>query len=217
MGSPEDEKEREDREGPQHRVVVPSFLLGQYPVTQAQWRAVAALPQQVRELTPDPSKFKSKFQGNNRPMKQVSWDDAVEFCARLAAQTERGYRLPTEAEWEYACRAGTTTPFFFGETLVPELANYSCATYGPRGVEGKPVGETTEVDHYGVANQWGLVDMHGNVWEWCQDEFHESYSDKPEALKQDGSIAWESNNSNVLSDDRQVRYVNNVSSRARRQ
>ena len=166
----------------QHPVTVSSFLLGQYPITQAQWRAVAALPQQERELKPDPSEFK----GNNRPVEQVSWDDAVEFCARLAARTKRGYRLPSEAEWEYACRAGTETPFFFGETLVPELANYFCSeTYGPRGVKGEPVGETTPVNHYKVANTWGLVDMHGNVWEWCQDDWLGNYEGAPN----DGS-AW---------------------------
>ena len=191
MGSPKGEAQRDEREGPQHRVVVPRFLLGQYPVTQAQWRAVAAMPQQERELKPNPSRFK----GNNRPVEQVSWDDAIEFCARLAAQTQRGYRLPTEAEWEYACRAGTETPFFFGETLVPELANYSCgSTYGPRGVKGKKVGETTAVDHYGVANQWGLVDMHGNVWEWCQDDWHGNYEGAPE----DGSAWLDENNSTTI-------------------
>ena len=182
MGSPGEEDKRSNAEGSQRRVVVPSFLLGQYPVTQAQWRAVAAMPQQERELKPDPSGFK----GNNRPVENVSWDDAVEFCVRLAAQTQRDYRLPSEAEWEYACRAGTTTPFFFGETLVPELANYYCSEiYGPRGIKGKQVGETTPVDQYGVANQWGLVDMHGNVWEWCQDDWHGNYEGAPK----DGS-AW---------------------------
>ena len=175
MGSPGEEGDFDD-EKPQHLVTVSSFLLGQYPITQAQWRAVAALPQQERELEPDPSSFK----GNNRPVETVSWEDAVEFCARLAQRTKRGYRLPSEAEWEYACRAGTETPFFFGETLVPELANYSCgSTYGPRGVKGERVGETTPVNHYKVANTWGLVDMHGNVWEWCQDDWHGNYEGAP--------------------------------------
>jgi formylglycine-generating enzyme required for sulfatase activity len=181
MGSPGEEGGYDD-EKPQHLVVVPRFLLGQYPVTQAQWRAVAAMPQQRQILKPDPSEFK----GNNRPVECVSWEDAVEFCARLAAQTQRAYGLPSEAEWEYACRAGTQTPFFFGETLTPELANYDCGkTYGKRGVKGEIVGETSPVDIYQVANFWGLSDMHGNVWEWCEDDWHGSYAEAP----QDGS-SW---------------------------
>lgn len=188
MGSPGEDGDYSS-EKPQRSVTVPSFLLGQYPVTQAQWRAVAAMPQQERELKLDPSGFK----GNNRPVEQVSWDDAIEFCARLAAHTKRGYRLPSEAEWEYACRAETKTPFFFGETLTPELANYDCGkTYGERGVKGEAVNETTPVDRYRVANFWGLSDMHGNVWEWCQDDWHENFEEVPADgsawLYEDGSV-----------------------------
>ena len=120
MGSPEDELQRLDREGPQHEVRVPQFFMAKYPVTQAQWRAVAAMPQVDRELEADPSRFKVA----DRPVDQVSWEEAVEFCVRLSAHTGRPYRLPSEAEWEYACRAGTTTPFHFGETITTELANY---------------------------------------------------------------------------------------------
>ena len=113
MGSPEDEVARYEDEGPQHEVSVEAFFMGKYPVTQAQWRAVAALPQVDRELKPEPSYFK----GNDLPVEQVSWYEAMEFCHRLAASTNLPYRLPSEAEWEYACRARTNTPFYFGTTI----------------------------------------------------------------------------------------------------
>jgi len=189
MGSPEDEPERSTKEEPVHRVNVPSFFMGKYPVTQAQWRVVASLPQVNRKLKPDPSCFK----GDNRPVEQVSWYDAVEFCQRLSQYTHRTYRLPTEAEWEYACRAGTTTPFHFGETIITDLANYRetdsteygwSGSYG-RGTKGEFRKETTPVDHFGIANAFGLCDMHGNVWEWCLDHWHNNYIGAPN----DGS-AW---------------------------
>ncbi|MFK0734279.1 MAG: SAV_2336 N-terminal domain-related protein [Gloeotrichia echinulata GP01] len=171
MGSPEDELERSKSESPQHLVNIQQFFMGKYPVTQEQWRAVAALPQVKRKLEPDPSRFK----GDNRPVEQVSWYDAVEFCDRLTSHTKRQYRLPSEAEWEYACRAGTTTPFHFGETITSELANYNANyTYGA-GVKGTYRGETTVVGSFGVANNFGLYDMHGNVWEWCLDDWHNDY------------------------------------------
>ncbi|NTW21891.1 MAG: formylglycine-generating enzyme family protein, partial [Nostocales cyanobacterium W4_Combined_metabat2_030] len=114
MGSPPEELERRDNESPQHSVTVQPFFMGKYQVTQAQWRFVAQLAQVNRELEQDPSNFK----GDNRLVEQVSWEDAVEFCDRLSQYTGRTYRLPSEAEWEYACRAGTTTPFHFGETIT---------------------------------------------------------------------------------------------------
>ncbi|MEW6497794.1 MAG: formylglycine-generating enzyme family protein [Cyanobacteriota bacterium] len=175
MGSPEDEPERSSNESPQHTVTLKSFFLGKYPVTQAQWKAVAALPQVNRELNPDLSSFK----GENRPVETVSWYDAIEFCDRLSQKTGRQYRLPSEAEWEYACRAGTTTSFHFGETITPELANYDGEyTYGA-GVKGDYREETTPVGSFGVANAFGLYDMHGNVWEWCADQWHENYEGAP--------------------------------------
>ena len=169
MGSPADEPGRSDSEGPPHAVTVPSFLMGRYPVTQAQWRAVAQMPKVRRPLDPDPSEFK----GANRPVESVSWFEAVEFCDRLARQTKRPYRLPTEAEWEYACRAGTTTPFHFGETVPLAVPTVD----GPPGESRE---ETRAVGHFGMPHAFGLSDMPGNVWEWCQDPWHDSYDGAPE-------------------------------------
>jgi formylglycine-generating enzyme required for sulfatase activity len=175
MGSLPEELEHQENESPQHSVTVQPFFMGKYQVTQAQWRFVAQLPQVNRDLEQDPSRFK----GDNRPVEQVSWEDAVEFCDRLSQYTGRTYRLPSEAEWEYACRAGTTTPFHFGETITTDLANYDGnSTYG-NGVKGVYRKETTEVGSFGVANNFGLYDMHGNVWEWCQDNWHSNYEGAP--------------------------------------
>ncbi|MFM7449838.1 MAG: formylglycine-generating enzyme family protein, partial [Leptolyngbyaceae cyanobacterium] len=182
MGSSEDEPEGYDDERPQHLVAVSPFFISQYPITQAQWRAVAALPQQEQELNPDPSHFK----GEDRPVEQVSWYEAVEFCQRLSALTGRTYRLPTEAEWEYACRANPSPPipspesggsvyppFYFGETITTDLANYNGNVY-----RHEPKGEyrqqTTPVGQFSP-NAFGLYDLHGNVLEWCLDHWHDSY------------------------------------------
>ena len=133
-----------------------------------------------RDLAPDPSFFK----GDNRPVERVSWDDAQEFCQRLSAKTGNTYRLPSEAQWEYACRAGTETLFHFGEKLVPELANYYTEASYNDSPTAKSRRETTEVGSF-PANEWGLHDMHGNVWEWCEDDWHNNYEGAPN----DGS-AW---------------------------
>ena len=169
MGAPTDEAESLDRERRQHLVKVPQFLMGRYAVTQAQWRVVASYDLIDQELNPDPSDFK----GDNRPVEKVSWEDAKEFCKRLSVKTGKDYRLPSEAQWEYACRAGTKTPFHFGETITTELANYAGGYTYNDGPKGERRGETKDVGSF-PANDWGLYDMHGNVWEWCEDDWHDS-------------------------------------------
>ena len=190
MGSPDDEPERNvERESPQHEVSVSEFFMAKYPVTQAQWRVVASMARVNRDLDPAPSSFK----GDARPVEQVSWHDAVEFCDRLALQTNRRYRLPSEAEWEYACRAGTTTPFHCGETITTDIANYRGTDNTSFGWSGSynngPLGEyrqqTTLVTQFEFANAYGLCDMHGNIWEWCADQWHDNYDGAP-----NDSHAW---------------------------
>ncbi len=189
MGSPSSEERGNKSERPQRRVTVPLFFMGRYPITQAQWKAVAAMPQVGKELTSAPSRFK----GDKRPVERVNWYDAIEFCARLSVHTKRNYRLPSEAEWEYACRAGTTAPFHFGETISTDLANYngSDEKYGAygKGEKGEYRQETTEVDKFNAANQFGLSDLHGNVWEWCLDPWHDNYDGAPT----DGRV-WDEEN-----------------------
>jgi formylglycine-generating enzyme required for sulfatase activity len=193
MGSPEDEPERSEEEGPQHLVTVPDFFMGKYQVTQAQWRIVADYPTVNIKLKEDPSNFK----GNHLPVEQISWDEAVEFCDRLTAKTGRSYRLPSEAEWEYACRGGTKTPFAFGKTLTTELANYDGNYTYADGSKGQYLEKTTPVGTF-PANTFGLYDMHGNLWEWCADDWHSNYEEAPT----DGTI-WNASNDSG-SDPRKV-------------
>ncbi|XGB43530.1 MAG: formylglycine-generating enzyme family protein [Nodosilinea sp. LVE1205-7] len=170
------------RELPRHSVTLTAFALGKYPVTQAQYQAI---------MGNNPAHFK----GDKRPVESVSWNDAVEFCDRLSQRLGQPYTLPSEAQWEYACRAGTTTPFYFGDTITTDLANYrgsdleyyESLTYpgfygqGPRGAFRA---QTTDVGIF-PPNGFGLYDMHGNVSEWCLDHFHDNYEGAPA----DGS-AW---------------------------
>lgn len=163
MGSPASEKEIGTDEGPQHFVTVGPFWSGKYEVTQAQWQAV---------MGDNPS----KFLGDDRPVERISWNNAEEFCRRLSSQTGRDYRLPTEAQWEYACRAGSGTRYFFGSSAGP-LGDYAWFDKLSGGAS-HTVGQKSP-------NPWGLYDMYGNVWEWCEDTYHASYAGAPA----DGS-AW---------------------------
>ena len=165
MGS----NDRYDDEQPIHEVTVSSFYMGKYPVTQEQWKAIALLDKIDIDLDPN----RSYFKGDKKPVDSVSWNTGVEFCKRLSKLTGKDYRLPSEAEWEYACRAGTTTEYYFGDDLSPSLANYN----GNLGV-------TSLVGSF-PPNSFGLYDMHGNVWEWCLDDWHGNYDGCPT----DGS-AW---------------------------
>ncbi|MDE5073654.1 MAG: bifunctional serine/threonine-protein kinase/formylglycine-generating enzyme family protein, partial [Trichodesmium sp. St5_bin8] len=151
MGSPETEAERYDDESPQHYVDVPEFLMGKYAVTQAQWEAV---------MGNNPARFK----GANRPVESVSWNDATEFCRKLSRITGKQYSLPSESQWEYACRARTTTPFYFGETITSELVNHNGNGTYADAPKGKYRKETTDVGIF-PPNAFGLYDMHGNVYE----------------------------------------------------
>ena len=135
---------------------------------------VSSFPKIERDLDPEPN----GLNGDDSPVEQVSWEEAVEFCQRLSKQTGKEYRLPTEAEWEYACRAGTTTLFHFGETITKELANYHASVTYANELSGEDRGETTPVGEF-LPNAFGLYDMHGNVWEWCQDDWHDNYEGAP--------------------------------------
>ncbi|EKU96990.1 hypothetical protein Lepto7375DRAFT_0922 [Leptolyngbya sp. PCC 7375] len=190
MGDPESEQV-------QRQVNISPFLIGRYPVTQDQWRVVAGYGREDIELSPEPSHFK----GDNLPVEQVNWYEATEFCKRLSKRTGKHYRLPSEAQWEYACRAETDTEYHFGPQLTSELANY-----------GSTENETTAVGRY-PANRWGLHDMHGNVLEWCQDQWHKNYERAPI----DGS-AWEaqeSDASRILRGGSWVSYPRNCRSALR--
>jgi len=176
MGAPESEKGSRYTERPQHKVSVGIFFIGKYPITQAQYEAV---------MGNNPSRFKDEPDSPNHPVENVLWEDAVEFCRRLSKRTGKEYRLPSEAEWEYACRSGTTTPFHFGETLDTQVANYDASSIYGRGKEGEYRQKTTPVGYFKFANSFGLFDMHGNVREWCADTWHSNYKGAPE----DGS-AW---------------------------
>ncbi len=179
MGSSEREPGRDFSEGPQHWVTMPSFFMSKSQITQAQWYAVANLPPSDRmsplNLNLDPSHFK----GLDRPVESISWFEAVEFCARLAQATGLNYRLPSEAEWEYACRGGTKTPFSCGHTISTDLANYDGTSAYGFGAMGEYRNQTLPICSFRVGNPFGLFDMHGQVWEWCADRWHDNYEGAP--------------------------------------
>jgi formylglycine-generating enzyme required for sulfatase activity len=201
MGSPDKEIDRSTSESPQHSVTVPSFFMSEFLVAQAHWWAIAdTMPQVNIPLQKSPSELTLKGEDQIiHPVTDVNWFEAVEFCKRLSQRSGRRYRLPTEAEWEYACRAGSTTPFHCGETITTDLANYRgtdhqelnwSGAYG-RGTNGIYREQTTPVDTF-PPNAFGLYDMHGNVWEWCLDHWHSNYQGAPT----DGS-AWLSDDKNA--------------------
>jgi formylglycine-generating enzyme required for sulfatase activity len=167
MGSPEGEEGHFDDEGPQHRVAISQrFAIGRYPVTFDEYDRFCEAKGQKKPEDPG-------WGRGRRPAINVSWDDAQAYIAWLSQETNRAYRLPSEAEWEYACRAGTTTRYSFGDAITPDNANYA----------DSGLGRTSEVGGY-PANPWGLHDMHGNIWEWVEDDWHENYRGAPA----DGSV-----------------------------
>ena len=171
MGASAKEKGSTLREKPQHEVTVKPFFMSKFLITQAQWSAVVTKCARVnRDLNENCPEFK----GNDRPVEKVSWCDAIEFCDRLSQETGLVYRLPTEAEWEYACRAGSSTPFAFGETITSDLANYNANYTYAQETAGKYRGQTIDVGSF-LPNAFGLYDMHGQVWEWCFDPWRENY------------------------------------------
>ncbi|WP_375339741.1 SUMF1/EgtB/PvdO family nonheme iron enzyme [Okeania hirsuta] len=183
MGSPESEEGRLDQESPQHEITLQPFYMSKYPITQEQYQAI---------IGENPSHFK----GRNRPVEMVTWHNATEFCQQLSKKTRKNYRLPSESQWEYACRAGTTTPFYFGETITTDLVNYNgYDTYG-NAPQGRYREQTTDVGSF-PPNAFGLFDLHGNVWEWCHDIWHDNY----EGVPNDGRAWIDSNEGEKINNE----------------
>ncbi|MEM9448169.1 MAG: SUMF1/EgtB/PvdO family nonheme iron enzyme [Cyanobacteria bacterium P01_E01_bin.6] len=186
MGSPPDEDRRDwyhssfpetnglDVEA-QHLVRIAPFRMSQFLINQAQWSFIASLPQVNISLPNNPANFR----GMNLPVDSVSWNNALEFCNRLTRLTGKKYRLPSEAEWEYSCRAGRINAFHFGDRIDTEIVNYDGRFIYKSCSVGKFRQTTTDVGSFGVVNAFGLADMHGNLWEWCLDHWHPSYENAP--------------------------------------
>ena len=176
MGSPSTGSPRgqgSDDERPKHVVSVGRCFMARGLVTQGQWQAVMGRRPACR------------FAGDQRPVENISWSEARQFCERLSRQTGRAYRLPSEAQWEYACRAGTSTPFHFGDTLTSGLANY-CGEHIYRAEAPGAYRHATTPAGTFPPNGFGLFDMHGNLWEWCADAWHADYAGAPA-----GDAAWQ--------------------------
>jgi eukaryotic-like serine/threonine-protein kinase len=165
MGSPQSEGESEPNERPQHRVKIKEFYMGQTEINQAQYQAIMG-------------ENSASFKGKNRPVENVSWQQAKVFCQKLSLKTGKTYTLPSESQWEYACRAGTTSPFSFGATITTEVANYESEYAYANAPKGTYRRETTEVDKF-PPNAFGLYDLHGNVSEWCEDTWSKNYQNAP--------------------------------------
>jgi len=179
MGSPDGEGHEDER--PRHEVTIQPFSMSKYPITQFQWRYIAN--QTELKVDVDLKHDPSYFVGDNLPVEKVNWYEAIEFCHRLSKLTGMHYRLPSESEWEHACRAGTTTPFYFGKDTT-KLSKYAWYFGNP--------GDTTHPVGMKEPNQWGLYDMYGQVWEWCDDSWHDNYEGAPT----DGSAWLEGKNKN---------------------
>ena len=207
MGSPKDEPQRESwkagTESPQHEVTIPKpFAIGRCAVTRGQFGAfVTATGHKMeggarvwtgKEWKDDPSKSwrdPGFAQDDSHPVVCVNWEDAKAYAAWLSQASGASYRLPSEAEWEYACRAGSVTPFWWGSSIAPDQANYDGNyAYEGGGKKGEYRKRTVSARSF-EASPWGLYQVHGNIWEWCEDLWHDSYADKPESLKTTGG-AW---------------------------
>ena len=217
MGSPPDEPDRSDNEGPQHRVTIASrFAIGRYPIAVGQYsRFVEKTQRQQGKIKEWSDGFLGIGKGwkdgerdwknpgfaqtNQHPVVAISWQDAAAYCEWLSRDTGQPYRLPSEAEWEYACRAGTTTPFSFGPTISPSQANYDGNFTYANGAKGVYREKTVAVGSL-PASPWGLHEMHGNVWEWVEDVWHDDHSGAPI----DGS-AWTDREGKESDRDRVVR------------
>ena len=180
MGSPKEEEHHEIDEEPRREVEISKpFYLGAFEVTQAQYRQIMGTNPSFYSPTGDAKDEVKGLNTDDFPVERVSWHDAKQFCVKLSAlpaETKAGrvYRLPAEAEWEYACRAGTTTPFHFGKSLSADQANFDERVDLPGENKGEWLGRTTKVGSY-KPNAFGLFDMHGNVLEWCEDWYKRDY------------------------------------------
>ena len=161
MGSPATEMERDSDEGQHHIKLTKAFYIGKFEVTQLQYRVIM-------------NENNSKFGGDKLPIENINWHEAGRYLKKLSDKTGLKFRLPTEAQWEYACRAGTATAFNTGTTIDSDFANYNAKDAYADGIIGKYLGRTTDVGSY-QPNAFGLYDMHGNVWEWCSDIYEKDY------------------------------------------